>query len=275
MIALLLASLLFAPADDELARGLFPVSRAVAERGLAPRSLRVATGPRLSLATAVRMVAGVHRRAADLGALAQPATAARLAAGLVLVLDVTDLADGRLAADVDPTQLAARHADDRVVTFLGEQLCAGAGRPDELSAATEGQLDVVHCRADRDVGQRDRVADPHCRFRTAFDGVADLQAERRQDVALFAVLVVNQGDARAAVGVVLDGRHLPGHAVLVALEVDLAVQLPVAAALVAGRDPALVVAPRVRRQRLEKRLLRAAGRDLVEARDRHEATAGA
>src|SRR5438046_1336715 len=169
MIALLLPTFLFAAADDELARGLFPVSRAVAERGLAPRSLRVAPRPRLSLATAVRMVAGVHRRAADLGALTQPAAAARLAAGLVLVLDVTDLADGRLAADVDPTQLAARHADHRVVAFLGEQLRAGAGRPDELSAATEGQLDVVHGRTDRDVCKRDRVADPYRRIRSAFD----------------------------------------------------------------------------------------------------------
>src|SRR5206468_10855950 len=92
MIALLLSSFLFAAADDELARGLFPVSRAVAERGLAPGGLRVATGARLALATAVRMVAGVHGRAADLGALTQPAAATRLAARLVLVLDVTDLA---------------------------------------------------------------------------------------------------------------------------------------------------------------------------------------
>src|SRR2546423_3756194 len=121
------------------------------------------------------MVAGVHGRTADLGALAQPAAAARLAARLVFVLDVTDLADGGLAADVDAAQLAARHADDRVVAFLGEQLRAGAGGPDELAAATEGQLDVVHGRTDRDVYQRDRVADPHRRLWTALDRVADLQ----------------------------------------------------------------------------------------------------
>src|SRR6266536_2694219 len=230
MIALLLSSFLFAAADDQLARGLVPVSGAVAERGLAPRGLRVAARPRLPLATAVRMVAGVHRRAADLRALTEPAAAAGLAAGLVFVLDVTDLADGRLAADVDAAQLAARHADDRVVAFLGEQLRAGAGRPDQLAAATESQLDVVHGRADRDVCEWDRVADPNCRVRPALDRVADFEAKRGQDVALLAVLVVDQRDPRAAVRVVLDGRDLAGHAVLVALEVDLPVELAVAAA---------------------------------------------
>src|SRR5207302_6826293 len=66
-----------------------------------------------------------------------------------------------------------------------------------------------------------------------------------------------------------------GHARLVTLEVDLAVQLSVAATLVASRDPALVVAPRVGGQRLEKRLLGLGRRDLFETRDRHEAASGA
>src|SRR5689334_16643604 len=137
MIALLLSSLLFAAADDELARSLVLLARAVAERGLAPRSLRVATWPCLALATAMRMVAGVHRRATDLGALTQPAAAARLASRLVFVLDVTDLADGRLTADVDAAQLSARHPDDRVVAFFGKELSGGAGASHELAATTE------------------------------------------------------------------------------------------------------------------------------------------
>src|SRR6266571_4183425 len=62
---------------------------------------------------------------------------------------------------------------------------------------------------------------------------------------------------------------------LVALEIDLPVQLSVAAALVASGDAALVVAAGVRRQRLHKALLGRVGRDLVEARDGHEAAPGA
>src|SRR6266571_4172450 len=211
------------------------------------------------------MVAGVHGRTADLGALAQPAAAACLATGLVLVLDVTDLADRGLAADVNPAQLAARHPDHGVIALFRQQ----------LSASTERELDVVHGRTHRDVLQRDRVADPDGRLWPRLDRVANLQADRSEDVALLAVLVVDERDPGAAVGVVLDGRDLSWDAVLVALEVDLPVELAIAAALVARRDAALVVAAGVRRQGLEQRFLRRIGCDLIEAGDRHKATAGA
>ena len=96
-----------------------------------------------------------------------------------------------------------------------------------------------------------------------------------QDVALLAVHIVQKRDARAAVRVVLDGRNLGGHAVLVALEVDDAVTALVAAALMARGDAAVVVAPRLVRLRSEQRLLRLVRRDLGEVRDRLEAPAGA
>src|SRR6266571_2677884 len=221
------------------------------------------------------MVAGVHGRTADLGALAQPAAAACLATGLVLVLDVTDLADRGLAADVNPAQLAARHPDHGVIALFRQQLSACTGGPDQLTAATERELDVVHGRTHRDVLQRDRIADPDGRLWPRLDRVANLQADRSEDVALLSVLVVDERDPGAAVGVVLDGRDLARDAVLVALEVDLPVQLAIAAALMARGDAALVVAAGVSRQGLEQRLLRRIGRDLVEAGDRHEATARA
>src|SRR5262245_13922977 len=194
----------------------------------------------------MRMVAGVHRRTSHGRPDAEPAAAACLPARLVLVLDVTDLADRGLAVDVDSAQLAGRHADDGVVAFFGEQLGGCAGASDELAAPTEGELDVVDGRADRDAREWDGVADSHRCLGAALDGVADLEAERREDVALFAVLVVDERDAGAAVGIVLDGRDLAGHAVLVALEINLAVELAVAAALVASGDAALVVASGVR-----------------------------
>src|ERR1700730_609753 len=119
---LLLSSFLFAAADDQLVGGLLRLARAVAEGGLAPRGLRVATGPGLSLATPVGMVAGVHRRATHCGPHAEPPAASGLAARLVLVFDITDLADRGLASHVNAPQFAARHADYGVVAFLCEQL---------------------------------------------------------------------------------------------------------------------------------------------------------
>src|SRR6266568_8685860 len=105
-IGSLLASFLFAAADDQLVGCLLRLPRAVAEGGFAPRGLRVAAGTGLALASTVRVVDGVHRRAPDGRPHAHPAAAAGFSARLVLVVDVTDLADRGLAAHVDAAQLA-------------------------------------------------------------------------------------------------------------------------------------------------------------------------
>ena len=65
--------------------------------------------------------------------------------------------------------------------------------------------------------------------------VARLQAQGRQDVALLAVDIVQQGDPRTAVRVVLHAVDAGRHAVLVAAEVDQAVHLLVAAAAMPRR----------------------------------------
>ena len=98
---------------------------------------------------------------------------------------------------------------------------------------------------------------------------------RVQDVALLAVDVVQKGDAGRAVGVVLNGSDLGGHAVLVALEVDDAVTTLGAAALVTRGDAPVVVAAALLVQRRKQGLLRLVRRDLGEVRDRLEASAGA
>src|SRR5207302_6512890 len=86
-----------------------------------------------------------------------------------------------------------------------------------------------------------------------------------------AILVVDEGDPSAPVGVVLDGRDLAGNADLVTLEIDLPVKLLVAAALVADGDLALVVPPGVGRQGLDQALLGPVRGYVLEGRCRHEA----
>src|SRR4029077_9699680 len=105
-LTLLLSSLLLSAADDQLVRGLLRLARAVAECRLAPRRLRVASGAGLALAATMRVVDGVHRRASYGRPDPEPAAAAGLAARLVLVLDITDLAHRGLAAHWDSSQLA-------------------------------------------------------------------------------------------------------------------------------------------------------------------------
>src|SRR6476659_5864738 len=76
----------------------------------------------LAFTAAERMVDRVHRDAAHVRTLAHPAAAARLADRDVLVFDVADLADRRVARDDDRADLVARHLDRGVVAFLGDDL---------------------------------------------------------------------------------------------------------------------------------------------------------
>ena len=67
---------------------------------------------------------------------------------------------------------------------------------------------------------------------------------------------MHEGDEAGAVRVVLDGRDLAGDAEVVALEVDRAVQLLVAAPAEARGDAALVVVPGVAVEVLDQRTVR-------------------
>src|SRR5690606_29151577 len=107
------------------------------------------------------------------------------------------------------------------------------------------------------------------------EAVADLHVARRQDVALLAVEVVQQGDAARPVGVVLDGRHDRGHAVLVAAEVDDAVPLLVAAAAMPRGLAPVDVAAAGRALLGDQGPLGAVAGDLREVGDRLEAATGA
>src|SRR5699024_2897515 len=125
----------------------------------------------------------------------------------------------------------------------GDQLHGGAGAAGELGAATGAQLDGVHHGAQRDVPQRQVVDGLDVRTRTVLDEVALTQLGRREDVPLLAVQVVQQRDARGAVGVVLAVGDLGPRAVPVAAaDVYHAVGPLAAAAPVTGGDATVAVA---------------------------------
>src|SRR5712671_253995 len=264
----LLPLLAMTRSDDEPSGRLGPPG-SIPHGGLAPR--RLGRHPRrgLALATAVRMVSWVHDHAADLRALAHVSGATGLAEVLVLVVEVADLADRGHAAKRNATHLARRHPDRGVVALLGEELGGDAGRPDDLAALAGDELNVVDRRAERDVGERQGVADPRLRIRTGHDDIADFQAVRHEHVSLLAVTIEEQPDPTGAVRVVLDRRDAGGNAELVALEVDPPIVLLLAAAAMANGQPALVVPAGAASLGLEQRLVRLVGRDLLERRPRH------
>ena len=245
-----------ATTDDETARGLLLAAGAMALGRHAPGGDRVTTsGLVLALAAAVRMVDRVHNRTADRGANAHPALAAGLADLDVGVLGVAHLADGGAAGDEHAAHLGRGHAQDGVALPSLPMSWMRCRRNADSGALARLQLHVVDQRTDGDVRQRQSVARLDVGFRTGDHDVAHLQALRVNDVALLAVNVVQQSDTGRAVGIVLDGGNFGGHAVLVALEVDDAVALLVAAALVTGGDAAIAVATGLR-LRGQKRLLR-------------------
>src|SRR5262249_36535331 len=197
----------------------------------------------------------VHGDAAVVRALAQPPAASRLADLHVDVLDVADLAHRRLAVEMHAPHLAGGEADRAPVALLGHELRRGPGGADDLPAGAYLELDVVDGRAERDVAQGQRIPRLDVRRLRGHHGVAHRKADRRQDVVLLPVGVVEERDARRAVRVVLDRRDLGRDARLRPLEVDLAVAALVAAAAEAHGDAPVDVAAAVLVPALEQRLL--------------------
>jgi hypothetical protein len=116
---------------------------------------------------------------------------------------------------------------------------------------------------DWNAAQRQAVARLDGRLGAVQQLRADTDSARRDDVATLTVGIAQQRQVRGPVRVVFDAFDPGGNAVLVAPEVDHAVVLLVAAALVANGDMAVVVATGAALLRLEQGRNRLA---LVQAR---------
>src|SRR3954470_18103374 len=88
------ANLLLPPLNDKAISDL-PVARFVALRRLTPRRHRMTAAGCLAFTAAERVIDRVHRDAAHVRPLAEPAAPAGLADRDVLVIDVADLTDRR------------------------------------------------------------------------------------------------------------------------------------------------------------------------------------
>ena len=179
----------------------------------------------------------------------------------VLMVDVAHLADGSNAVQGNVAHLTGRQTHQSVTILLSHQLSLVAGGANQLAALTGVQLHVVDDGTDGDVGERQSVAGLDVGVGAGHHGVAHLQALGSQDVALHAVLILDQGDVSAAVGIVLQGQDLGGNVELVPLEVDDAVLGAVAAAMMTNGDAAGVVAASALLHRLKQAAL---GRDLAQ-----------
>ncbi len=218
--------------------------------------------------TAERMVDRVHGDAANLGTTTQPTVTAGLAQGDVLMLDVTDLADGGEAGGQHLAHFAGGHTQQSVLAFLGDELGVGSGGAAELTAATGVQLDVVQHGTHGNAGHGQRIAGLDVGLVAGDEHIALLHAERSENIALFTVGIVQERDAGGAVGVVFDVGHGSRDVELVPLEVDDAVQTLHAAAATTARHATMIVAASLFGETFRKGLLRRGPRDFLKVGNR-------
>src|SRR5258708_3949670 len=129
----------------------------------------LATAATLALALAAThgVIDRVHDHAAHMRTASEPAGTAGLAERDVLVLDVTDLADGGVALGENLADFTGRQADLRVTGIDRHDGRAAAGGAADLGAAAGNDFDIVDGRAERDLVERKRVADDRLGVGTA------------------------------------------------------------------------------------------------------------
>src|SRR5437773_10896647 len=98
----------------------------------------------LAFAAAERMIDRVHRDAAHVRPIPEPAAATGFANRDGFVIQIADLADRREALHVDLAYLARRHLYLRVGSFLLQVLHRLSGPSSDLLALSRLQLDFIH-----------------------------------------------------------------------------------------------------------------------------------
>src|SRR5262245_44791454 len=209
----------------------------------APWRHRVTAARGAALAAAMRVVDRVHGHAAIVRTPAKPARASGLADRDVHMVGIGYRTHRRHAAAVHQALLRRVETQDHIVLIAPHDLRIGPSRTGDLSALADLELDIVHDRADRHVAHGHRVAGLHVDVLAGHHRVARRHPLRRQDIGEFSVLVLDQRDEGAAVGVVFEALDLRRHVELAPLEVDAPVGLLVTAAAEAHGNAAVVVAP--------------------------------
>ena len=132
---------------------------------------------------------------------------------------------GSHAIDAEFANFARRQLYQCDIAFFAQQLRRTARRTHYLSAFARIQFQVVHHGAGRNVPERQGVSRQNVRAFAVLNRRAYFQPNRMQDVALFAVRIVQQREARRAVRIIFDRRNLGRDAGLVAAEIDGAIAL--------------------------------------------------
>jgi len=215
------AALLLAADEDVLAGRLARAAGLLSVRALAVRRHgMLVTNRRPSLSSSVGVIASVLGAASNVWAPAQLCALAGLTELDELTFATTYLADGAPAVLVKEANLATWQLDCHVLAIARKNRGRGAGGSRHLAPVSWVQLHIVdHC-ADGDLVQRHGIADEDRGVRRGNDLLPNEETQGMQDVATLAILVLDEANARIAVGIVLHGLNHAEHAPLGSAEID-------------------------------------------------------
>ena len=140
------------------------------------------------------VIVGVHDGTANGGTEAHVTGTACFTELDVDGVDIAYLTDGCLAAEGDEADFAAGKTYLSVLILLSKELSGITCAAYELCALAGEQLNAVNHGADGDVAEGQSIADLDIGALAGNNGLADLEAEGSDDVALFAVSILYKSD---------------------------------------------------------------------------------
>ena len=168
---------------------------------------------RFALAAAVRVVVGVHDRAADGGLNAEVTGLAGFADADNLMLEIADLTYRSFARYGNEPHFTGRHFDCGVSALFCHYLRGDARRPCNLRAPAGLHFYRVNDRTYGDIRKSERVARLDVRAGTRYDLIAYVKTYGSENVSLFAVYISEESYVRRPVGVVLNALDRRGDTV--------------------------------------------------------------
>src|SRR5215203_3668959 len=230
--------------------------------------------PGLAFAAAMRMVDRIHDDTANVRPLSLPAGPSGFTDADILVIEIADLADGGHARSEDAAHFSRLQTNLHIVAIPTHDLRRSSGAPDQLTALTGPEFNIMDGRSQWHAGQSQGIPRPDFRLGTRLNLVVHLQSHRRQNVALFSIAVVQQGNARRAIGIVLNGFNACENPDLIPSKINSAIQALVPSPTKPNGHPAIVIPAAAPVMKGGQRLFRLLFRQFIGRDGCHTATAG-
>lgn len=208
-----------------------------------PRRHRMATARTPAFTTAQGVIHRIHRDTSIMRPPTKPALTPCFTKAPKLVLRVAYFSNRRAAPNVHFPHLTRRHANRCVRTFFPQKTSASSRRSHQLSSFTRSEFKVVDLCPHGNRRQRQMIASRNGRLRPRLNRLPNTQTLWSKNVALFTINVMQQGNVRGPIRIVLNGGNLRLHTDLIPPKVNATPSAFVAPATKTNSDSSFIVAP--------------------------------